>query len=959
MIGEGSELPLNKARSGVKQHPDSDDADKCSNENPYQVKTTSVVIPEAVVNDRPKNPSYLVIANPQERMRRHPPAPINVGQKKIPDQAQSQQTRHDSPPSSKKVIHRTSPEHPCRESKTTIQGGSAMDKKSDSDLDLQKYLERSGFDLFADSFLQEEDFTQPYEREDEDATSHQVREYTLRQWIASSKPKIDSNAHTPSLVQTSKEVSKYIKSALLIALKLTECILEAEKDECSGHRNPIPLASITPEHVLIRSKRKGIIGESDETELEEIIEFAWVMTFVGDDSATGTIMSRLFAVGRVLYELLSTEELTQQEDISVSHSNLLSMTSINLGNEDESDQRSLKKPHRRTGQHSYDNISDLVANLQSCGVPWSPCSLVKNLLECKNDSFCHDDAYTNFNDLHVDLQLMIDNPSCYLDNVHLSNKITKLAISDKLYGRDRELSKLKEMYQRRITGEKISGTIISGAAGVGKSKLAMYIQKLTNQSDGYFLSAKFEQNQMGLTPLSIIANMFDSLCEMLFNDCSHSQLTTIEEELMSAIGDQSNLLWVMPSLRKLMPSCVTSETSAINTVDSAVSTRYLFGELLRVISSHSKPITLFLDDVQFADHASLLLVANLLYIAQQTSVFFALSHRDDETGMNGPFNTWLISISIFSLETIKLESISPEGVNDLLSETLHLSPRITRPLSSVLHHKTRGNPLFLRQLLNSLTEQGYIYVDLREHKWAWDLDKIVELKISDSVLALLMKEIQRLPDDLKFGLQVASCFGSCVTESMLDYLSKELGLDLVDILHQVSQKGFMIDVAGSTMFYFVHDKIQEAAYELMPDQQRRANHMRFGLALCTHTLNNGVENEELFFAAVNQINQGGPAAVHEPNQKNILADLNLKAGRRSIDLSDYNTAFKLFQHGVSFLGEDRWASSYRLSIDLYDSLTEVALILNKLAAVELYVQEAVAHARCFDDKLNCKVFFVS
>jgi predicted ATPase len=365
-----------------------------------------------------------------------------------------------------------------------------------------------------------------------------------------------------------------------------------------------------------------------------------------------------------------------------------------------------------------------------------------------------------------------------------------------------------------------------------------------------------------------------------------------------------------------------------------------------------------MDDIQFADHASLLLVANLLFIAQQTSVFFALSHRDDDVSMNGPFRAWLTSISMFRLETIRLESISPEGVNDLISETLHLSPRITRPLSSVLHHKTRGNPLFLRQLLNSLAEQGYIYVDLSRHRWSWDLDKITELEISDNVLALLMKDIQRLPDHLKFGLQLASCMGSYVTKSMLAYLSKDFGLDLIDIFRQVSQEGFMIDMASSTMFRFTHDRIQEAAYELMPDHQRRENHMRLGLALCTHTLNNGVENEELFFATVNQFNLGGPAAVHEPSQKNVLAKLNMKAGRRSIELSDYNTAFKLFQHGVSFLGDDRWVSSYRLSIDLYDLLTEVALTLNKLTSVELYAKEVVTHARCFDDKLNCKFFSI-
>jgi predicted ATPase len=367
-----------------------------------------------------------------------------------------------------------------------------------------------------------------------------------------------------------------------------------------------------------------------------------------------------------------------------------------------------------------------------------------------------------------------------------------------------------------------------------------------------------------------------------------------------------------------------------------------------------KPITLFIDDVQFADHASLLLVGNMLFSAQGSPFFFILCHRDDEISMSASFKVWLSSISMFALEPIKLESITPLGVNDLISETLHLSPRMTHPLSSVLHRKTRGNPLFLRQLLDSLTEQGYIYIDLKHRRWAWDLDKIAELEISESVLALLMNDIQRLPGDLQYGLQIAACIGSCVTESMLNYLSIDLGLDLKDILQQASQKGFMIDMAGSTMFRFAHDKIQEAVYAMMPEHQRRENHMRLGLALCTQTLANSVEDEELFFAAVNQINQGGPTAVHEPSQMSVFAQLNLKAGRRSIELSDYNTALILFQHGISFLGDDDWVLNYQLSLELYDAAADASVILNKKSSVSFYTDCVVLHARCFEDKLHCK-----
>jgi hypothetical protein len=826
----------------------------------------------------------------------------------------------------------------------TIAGyGTATEGRSISDTDLCKYLEEGGFDFESDRHVRT-----PTPQLDHDP-SRQTHVHTLQQWIETSSPDIN-----PSIVATShlsSAMGNFIKSALLIALKLINCIMELETDELGGSGNPIPLASIAPEYVMLGTKNgQHAAGGSDE--MHEVIEHVWIMSIDGDDSATGTVSERLFALGRVLYYLFSMGVPMVNGHAPATLKT--SLSSINISNEAERDDNQAQKKHHWREVQADDTIFNYLDKLESNGVPWSLCALIRNLLECRLGSICEDDAYASFADLHLDLQLMVNNPACFLDNIQMV-PMPKLTIGDKVYGRDGELLKLNELHMRHSTENSFIGTIVSGEAGAGKSKLAMYIQSLTDQSNGYFLSAKFEHNQMSLKPMSTLAHMFDSLCEMLFNDSSQSQLKMIEDELASAIGSQTNLLGVVPNLKKLMPSLGRHETTASLCVDSAVSMRYLLSELLLVISSHSKPITIVIDDVQFADPASLLLIGDLLFSAQGAPIFIVLCHRDDEASISGSFKAWLTSITMFPLEKIKLESITPEAVSDLISEALHLSPRLTRPLSSVLHHKTRGNPLFLKQLLDSLTEQGFIYFDLNRHRWGWDLNTIMELEISDDVLAILMNDVQRLPSNLQFGLQVASCIGSCVTNTMLGYLSTELELDLRDILRQVSQKGFMIDIAGSTMFRFAHDKIQEAVYELMTEQQRRENHMRLGLALCIQTLDNSVDHEELFFAAVNQINEGGPTAVHEPSQKNVIAQLNLKAGRRSIDLSDYNSAFTLFMYGISFLGVEHWLSSYELSLDLYNELADVALILNNLSAVTFYSSEVVSHAKCFDDKLQCKI----
>ena len=267
-----------------------------------------------------------------------------------------------------------------------------------------------------------------------------------------------------------------------------------------------------------------------------------------------------------------------------------------------------------------------------------------------------------------------------------------------------------------------------------------------------------------------------------------------------------------------MPLNIQHEKDSSSTcVDAALSMRYLFGELLCIISSHSlQPVSLLIDDIQFADSSSLLLIGNLLFSAARSNspIFFVFCHRDGSDHDSGAFDIWLSSISMFGLEEIKLDNMSAEGVNCLVSDALHLSPRITRPLSVVLHHKTIGNPLFVRQLLVSLTGQGYIYVDLSQPRWTWDLKKIVDQQISDSVLDLLMKEMKRLPTNLQLGLKVASCLGSCVQKNVLHILSHDIGMDLIDILQQVSEKGFMNIEDDGMMFSFAHDKIQQAGKQL-------------------------------------------------------------------------------------------------------------------------------------------------
>ena len=631
---------------------------------------------------------------------------------------------------------------------------------------------------------------------DADEQQH-VQELSLYEWVGR-KSKMQCY-----------QVMKYSKVALPVALKLTDFLIDAEKGGKNGHGNPVPLGSIVAENVLIRTKQLNAATEGGDQ--HDVIEYVWIMSSIGENPDTGTVNTRLFALGNVLYKLFAGNETDSSLDGMPAHDS----TYVECNGVPTQEEDGYHRPTKRSQVYSEDTSSNCIARLQAKGLPYSVRTLVKNLLDCGKWEYFDEDnsAYSSFYDLKQDLSLMLADPSRFLDDIQVSNGLPTLEICDKLYGREKEVAKLVQLYKQHINSKKFKGVIISGGAGVGKSRLAMHIQKLTTEANGYFCATKFQQNSMQAKPLSTIGALFNSLCDRFAKDAAPLQLKLVSDELANSLGSQAGLLSaVVPSLSKLMPLSLEETPNAC--VDAPSSMRYLFGELLRVVSSHSsRPISLFIDDIQFADSASLLLIFDLLFSAARSdsSVFFAFCHRDDDPNIDsGIFNVWLSSISMYSLEELKLDNMNVEGVNSLISDSLHLSPRITRPLSTVLHHKTMGNPLFVRQLLVSLKGQGYIFVNLSQPRWAWDLKRITDQEISESVLALLMKEMKELPPDLELGLKVASCLGSRVKMNVLDILSEDVGVDLLAILQQVTERGLMKRIANDDAFCFVHDKIQQA-----------------------------------------------------------------------------------------------------------------------------------------------------
>jgi predicted ATPase len=194
-----------------------------------------------------------------------------------------------------------------------------------------------------------------------------------------------------------------------------------------------------------------------------------------------------------------------------------------------------------------------------------------------------------------------------------------------------------------------------------------------------------------------------------------------------------------------------------------------------------------------------------------------------------PFWTMIQSIGSFGFTTteVKLGCMSKDTVNNVVSNLLHLSPRLVASLSDIVYHKTKGNPLFVSRMLRSLNREGLLRVSLTRHRWEWDEEKIQARKIPDDVASFFVDSISTLPVDVRLALCTLSCFGNSAHYEVLSAIESDLNLNLTESLNDAIAEGFL-DKLGNK-YYFCHDRIQEAAYSMIDEQHRCIHHMNYGV----------------------------------------------------------------------------------------------------------------------------------
>ena len=504
----------------------------------------------------------------------------------------------------------------------------------------------------------------------------------------------------------------------------------------------------------------------------------------------------------------------------------------------------------------------------------------------------------------------------------------RLLIPEQLYGRAREVETLLAAFDRIVDSGAPELVLVSGYSGIGKSAVVHELHKALVPPRGLFASGKFDQYKRDI-PYATLAQAFQGLIRPLLG-LSEAELAGWRDALREALGPNAKLMVdLVPELK-----LITGEPPPVPELPpQQAQSRFqlVFRRFLGVFARPEHPLALFLDDLQWLDPATLDLVEDLLTQREVRHLLLIGAYRDNEVMAGHPL---LRKLEAFRqagarLQEISLAPLARADVQQLIADALRCGPEEAAPLAQLVHEKTGGNPFFTIQFLHALDDEGLLTFDHGAARWCWDLDRIHAKGYTDNVVDLMVGKLTRLPTATQTALQLLACLGNVADIATLCLIRGTSEQAVHADLWEAVRQELILRLEG--VYKFVHDRVQEAAYSLIPADSRAAAHLRIGRLLAAHTPPE--KREEAIFEIVNQLNRGA-ALITAQDEREQLAELNLIAGKRAKLSTAYASALTYLVAGAALLAEDCWERRHELIFALELERAECEFLTGALAEAE-------------------------
>ena len=517
-----------------------------------------------------------------------------------------------------------------------------------------------------------------------------------------------------------------------------------------------------------------------------------------------------------------------------------------------------------------------------------------------------------------------------IDNFLLGEHDTpdRLLIPEKLYGREREVETLLASFDRIVSGAGPELVLVSGYSGIGKSALVNELHKSLVPPRGLFAAGKFDQYKRDI-PYATLAQAFQSLVRLLLGK-SDAELGSWRNALLEALGPNGRLMIdLVPELKLIIGD--QPPVSELPPKDAQRRFQLMIRRFIGVFARPEHPLALFLDDLQWLDAATLDLVEDLLTRPDLPNLLLIGAYRNNEVDATHPLRRKLDDIKSAGgkVEEIALAPLACKHLGHLIADALRCDPARAAPLAQLLHEKTGGNPFFAIQFLYALADEGLLAFDHGATHWSWDPYRIHAKRYTDNVVDLMVVKLSRLPAETQTALQLLSCLGNTASTAMLSIALEDSAEQVQAALWEAIRQELIVPGEGS--YSFTHDRVQEAAYSLIPEERRAGAHLRIGELLAAHTPPQ--QRDEAIFDIVNQLNRGA-ALITASDKREHLAELNLVAGMRAKAATAYASALAYLNAGAALLAEDCWERQHELIFQLELQRAECEFLTSAPAAEE-------------------------
>jgi PAS domain S-box-containing protein len=515
----------------------------------------------------------------------------------------------------------------------------------------------------------------------------------------------------------------------------------------------------------------------------------------------------------------------------------------------------------------------------------------------------------------------------------------RLLIPERLYGREREINILLAAFDHVVTRGRPRLVLVSGYSGIGKSAVVNELHKALVPPRGIFASGKFDQYKRDI-PYATLAQAFQSLIRSLLAK-SDAELARWRDALREALDPNGRLMIdVVPELKLLIGEQPPVQELAPQQAQGRL--QLVFRRFLGVFARPEHPLALFLDDLQWLDEATLDMLVDLLTEGDVQQLLVIGAYRDNEVDSAHPLMRRLDTIRTEGacVQEISLAPLTREDLKQLIVDTLGCTPSRAEPLARLVHEKTGGNPFFAIQFISTLAEEGLLRFDHDAARWRWHLDRIHGKGYTDNVVDLMVGRLTRLPVQTQAALRQFACLGNIAKITTLSIVLGKSDGDVRSDLWDAVRLELVEQLEGS--YKFIHDRVQEAAYSLIPEPLRAKAHLRIGRLLAAHTP--AEKREEEIFEIVNQLNRGA-LLITSGNEREQVAELNLLAGRRAKTTTAYASALTYLTAGDALLPDDSWERRHELTFALALHRAECEFLTGALAEAELRLATLSSRAK--------------